>query len=33
MVEEEHIRNNRLAILAAIAKDIDSFADFGKLVW
>ncbi|OAB33945.1 glycine--tRNA ligase subunit beta [Paenibacillus glacialis] len=33
MAEDEQVRNNRLALLAAIDKDLKSFADFTKLVW
>lgn len=33
MAEDELIRTNRLALLAAIDEDLKAFADFGKLVW
>lgn len=33
MAEDEAIRTNRLALLAAIDEDLKAFADFGKLVW
>lgn len=33
MAEDEQIRNNRLALLAAIDGDLKTFADFSKLVW
>jgi len=33
MAEDEQVRNNRLALLAAIDKDLKGFADFTKLVW
>ncbi|WP_433946101.1 glycine--tRNA ligase subunit beta [Paenibacillus sp. SN-8-1] len=33
MAEDEQIRNNRLALLAAIEEDLKTFADFSKLVW
>ncbi|WP_334077281.1 glycine--tRNA ligase subunit beta [Paenibacillus sanfengchensis] len=33
MAENEEIRTNRLALLAAIDEDLKAFADFGKLVW
>ncbi|GGA20526.1 glycine--tRNA ligase subunit beta [Paenibacillus physcomitrellae] len=33
MAEDEQIRNNRLALLAAIDGDLKAFADFSKLVW
>lgn len=33
MAEDESVRTNRLALLAAIDGDLKSFADFGKLVW
>nr|WP_272491410.1 glycine--tRNA ligase subunit beta [Paenibacillus rhizolycopersici] len=33
MAEDDAIRTNRLALLAAIDEDLKSFADFGKLVW
>lgn len=33
MAENEDIRTNRLALLAAIDEDLRAFADFGKLVW
>ncbi|MHA6530336.1 glycine--tRNA ligase subunit beta [Paenibacillus sp. BAC0078] len=33
MAEDEKIRANRLALLAAIDADSKAFADFGKLVW
>ncbi|RUT36419.1 glycine--tRNA ligase subunit beta [Paenibacillus zeisoli] len=33
MAEDERIRNNRLALLAAIDEDLKTFADFSKLVW
>ncbi|WP_379138199.1 glycine--tRNA ligase subunit beta [Paenibacillus sp. sgz500958] len=33
MAEDEQVRANRLALLAAIDTDTKSFADFGKLVW
>ncbi|WP_150266354.1 glycine--tRNA ligase subunit beta [Paenibacillus tepidiphilus] len=33
MAEDEGVRNNRLALLAAVNADSRSYADFGKLVW
>ncbi|WP_223067132.1 glycine--tRNA ligase subunit beta [Paenibacillus caui] len=33
MAEDEQIRTNRLALLAAIDGDLKRFADFSKLVW
>lgn len=33
MAEDEDIRKNRLALLAAIDSDLKLFADFSKLVW
>lgn len=33
MAEDENVRANRLALLAAIDEDLKRFADFGKLVW
>ncbi|MNC61368.1 glycyl-tRNA synthetase subunit beta [compost metagenome] len=33
MAEDEQIRSNRLALLAAVDADSRVFADFGKLVW
>lgn len=33
MADDEEIRTNRLALLAAIDEDLKAFADFGKLVW
>ncbi|WMT42403.1 glycine--tRNA ligase subunit beta [Paenibacillus sp. D2_2] len=33
MADDEEIRTNRLALLAAIDEDLKVFADFGKLVW
>lgn len=33
MVEDEQQRHNRLALLAALAKDFHAFADFSKIVW
>ncbi|QSF43900.1 glycine--tRNA ligase subunit beta [Paenibacillus tianjinensis] len=33
MAEDEQIRTNRLALLAAVDADSRVFADFGKLVW
>jgi glycyl-tRNA synthetase beta chain len=33
MAEDEGVRNNRLALLAAIHGDLKQFADFSKLVW
>ena len=33
MAEDDAIRTNRLALLAAIDEDLKAFADFGKLVW
>ncbi|GGN96713.1 glycine--tRNA ligase subunit beta [Saccharibacillus kuerlensis] len=33
MAEDENVRANRLALLAAIDADLKRFADFGKLVW
>ncbi|WP_410767999.1 glycine--tRNA ligase subunit beta [Fontibacillus sp. BL9] len=33
MAEDEEIRTNRLALLAAIDRDLKAFADFSKLVW
>ncbi|MBA9085189.1 glycyl-tRNA synthetase beta chain [Fontibacillus solani] len=33
MAEDEDIRKNRLALLAAIDNDLKQFADFSKLVW
>jgi glycyl-tRNA synthetase beta chain len=33
MAEDEKVRNNRLALLAAIDQDLKKFADFSKLVW
>lgn len=33
MAEDANIRNNRLTLLYVVARDIKSFADFGKLVW
>ncbi|MBP1999177.1 glycyl-tRNA synthetase beta chain [Paenibacillus shirakamiensis] len=33
MAEDEQIRANRLALLAAIDADLKAFADFNKLVW
>ncbi|AOZ91714.1 glycine--tRNA ligase subunit beta [Paenibacillus crassostreae] len=33
MAEDEQIRNNRLALLAAIDQDLKKFADFTKIVW
>ncbi|RCX22782.1 glycyl-tRNA synthetase beta chain [Fontibacillus phaseoli] len=33
MAEDEEIRTNRLALLAAIDQDLKAFADFSKLVW
>ncbi|HEY2494934.1 MAG TPA: glycine--tRNA ligase subunit beta [Paenibacillus sp.] len=33
MAEDEHVKNNRLAVLAEIDKDLKKFADFTKLVW
>ncbi|USB34461.1 glycine--tRNA ligase subunit beta [Paenibacillus sp. YPG26] len=33
MAEDEQIRSNRLALLAAIDQDLKTFADFSKLVW
>ncbi|MNW50843.1 glycyl-tRNA synthetase subunit beta [compost metagenome] len=33
MAEDDAIRTNRLALLAAIDEDLKLFADFGKLVW
>ncbi|MFB5677280.1 glycine--tRNA ligase subunit beta [Paenibacillus terreus] len=33
MAEDEGVRNNRLALLAAIQGDLKQFADFSKLVW
>lgn len=33
MAEDEQVKNNRLALLAAIDKDLKAFADFTKLVW
>ncbi|OWR29490.1 glycine--tRNA ligase subunit beta [Saccharibacillus sp. O23] len=33
MAEDEKVRANRLALLAAIDGDLKRFADFGKLVW
>lgn len=33
MAEDEVIRMNRLALLAAIDNDLRTFADFGKVVW
>lgn len=33
MADDEAIRNNRLALLKSIAKDIKRLADFAKLVW
>ncbi|CAM3318631.1 MULTISPECIES: glycine--tRNA ligase subunit beta [Saccharibacillus] len=33
MAEDEKVRANRLALLAAIDADLKRFADFGKLVW
>ncbi|GEM_PF-6569856 len=33
MAEDEKVRANRLALLAAIDSDLKRFADFGKLVW
>ncbi|WP_138493258.1 glycine--tRNA ligase subunit beta [Paenibacillus pinistramenti] len=33
MADDEQIRNNRLALLAAIDEDLKAFADFSKLVW
>ena len=33
MAEDEQVKNNRLALLAAIDKDLKEFADFTKLVW
>lgn len=33
MAEDESIKNNRLALLAEIDKDLKQFADFTKLVW
>lgn len=33
ITDNEEVRNNRLALLANIASDIQRFADFSKLVW
>lgn len=33
MTDDESIRSNRLALLAAIDHELKQFADFGKLVW
>jgi len=33
MAEDEAVRANRLALLAAIDRDLKGFADFSKLVW
>lgn len=33
MAEDEQVKNNRLALLAAIDKNLKEFADFTKLVW
>jgi len=33
MAEDQNIRNNRLALLAALSREIQSFADFTKLVF
>ncbi|MDQ0111699.1 glycine--tRNA ligase subunit beta [Paenibacillus harenae] len=33
MSPDEAVKNNRLATLAAIARDVSSIADFSKLVW
>jgi len=33
MAEDEKVRANRLALLAAVDGDLKQFADFGKLVW
>ncbi|MNJ58844.1 Glycine--tRNA ligase beta subunit [compost metagenome] len=33
MADDEDIRKNRLALLAAIDNDLKVFADFSKLVW
>jgi glycyl-tRNA synthetase beta chain len=33
MAEDEKVRNNRLALLALIHKDLSTFADFSKLVF
>lgn len=33
MAEDEQVKNNRLALLASIDKDLKGFADFTKLVW
>ncbi|MEJ8304224.1 glycine--tRNA ligase subunit beta [Saccharibacillus sacchari] len=33
MAEDEKVRANRLALLAAVDSDLKQFADFGKLVW
>lgn len=33
MVDDTAVRNNRLALLAGIAKEFKQFADFQKLVW
>lgn len=33
MAEDDSVRTNRLALLAAIDRDLKAFADFSKLVW
>jgi glycyl-tRNA synthetase beta chain len=33
MAEDEQVRNNRLALLAAISVELKKYADFAKLVW
>ncbi|MDO3409178.1 glycine--tRNA ligase subunit beta [Saccharibacillus sp. CPCC 101409] len=33
MAEDEDVRANRLALLAALDRELKTFADFGKLVW